>query len=104
MDGKFANWSMEKHLELAKKENLVSLFDWVLGVGFNSIVSLTDNLLIDLTHFHSSKIVVTALPSNRWNESVVFLFIEFTENENLFSIFVFKSKDVVSANAFHRPF
>ena len=61
--------------------------------------------LIDLTQFHSFKIAITAFPSNRLKKSIVYLFIEFTEKENPFpTITFFESKDVVSANALHRPF
>ena len=61
--------------------------------------------LIDLTQIHSSKIVTTAFPSNRLKKSIVYLIIEFTEKENPFpTITFFESKDVVSANALHRPF
>ena len=41
LDGKSINWSLEEYLELAKKENLPSLFAWVFYVEFNCIVLLT---------------------------------------------------------------
>ena len=41
LDGKSMKWSLEKHLELAKKGEHRPLFNWVFDVGFICVVLLT---------------------------------------------------------------
>ena len=104
MDGKSINWSLGKHLELAKKENLASLFNWVFGVCFNCTVLLTvsfPNISDTLSWLQNSYDKFSIQQIKEINS----LFTEFTEKENLFSrVILFKSKDAVSANAFYRSF